>query len=75
LKIELYDIVELLEDLNPKIVREMQGTVIAKYYDNIFEVEFVDANGYTIGYMDQLTFKVTRGQIMKVASGPLKPRK
>ena len=71
MKIELYDVVELTEDLNPKITEGMQGTVIAKYYDDIFEVEFVDGNGYTISYMDQATFKVAANQIKKVSSGPL----
>ena len=42
MKIDLYDLVELTEDLNPAILKGMQGTVIAIYYNKIFEVEFVD---------------------------------
>ena len=75
LKIDLYDLVELTEDLNPAILKGMQGTVIAIYYNKIFEVEFVDPDGYKISYMDQLAFKVTERQIMRVTGGPLQPRK
>jgi hypothetical protein len=75
LKIELYDLVELMDDLNPKILRGMQGTVIAIYYDKIFEVEFVDSDGYKISYMDQLAFRVTERQIRRITGGPLQPRK
>lgn len=64
-----------MEDLNPKILKGMQGTVIAIYYNKIFEVEFVDSNGYKIGYRDQLAFKVTGSQIKRVTGGPLQPRR
>jgi hypothetical protein len=74
-KIDLYDLVELLDDLNPKILTGMQGTVIAIYYDKIFEVEFVDQDGYKINYINQLAFKVTERQIRRVTGGPLQPRK
>ena len=75
MKTDLYDLVELIEDLNPKILNGMQGTVIAIYYDKIYEVEFVDADGYKIGYRNQLAFKVTERQMKRVAGGPLQPRK
>ncbi|TZF82685.1 DUF4926 domain-containing protein [Pedobacter sp. BS3] len=47
--IKILDIVALLKDLpNEKLLRGQIGTVVERYSDTDFEVEFSDNNGKTI---------------------------
>jgi hypothetical protein len=75
MKIEQYDIVELIEDLNPKILKGFKGTILEKYSDNQFEIEFVNEDGSNVLYNDQFTFTVTAKQIKSLSSGTMQTRK
>jgi hypothetical protein len=65
--INQYDIVELTEDINPKLKKGMQGTILEKYNQENFEIEVLDSQGHNISIGDQFTFTVQKNQIRKVA--------
>jgi hypothetical protein len=64
--ISQYDIIELTEDLNPKVRKGMQGTILTKYTDVNFEIEVLDSDGVNICFGDHSTFTVRKNQIKKI---------
>ncbi len=64
--INQYDTVKLLEDLNPRVRKGVIGTIVEKYNDNDFEVEFLNKEGVNINFENQFTFTVNRSQVLKV---------
>jgi hypothetical protein len=64
--INQYDIIELTEDLNPKLKKGMQGTILEKYNDENFEIEVLDREGINISFGDHHTFTVRKSQIKKI---------
>lgn len=64
--ISQYDIIELTEDLNPKLTKGMQGTVLEKYGDDNFEIEMLDNQGVNIGFGVHSTFTVRKNQIKRI---------
>ena len=65
--INQYDIIELTDDINPKLKKGMQGTILEKYNDEDFEIEVLDINGMNIGFGNISTFTVRRSQIRKIS--------
>ena len=65
--INQYDIVELLEDLSPKIKKGMTGTILEKFDDDNFEIEILDKKGRNIDFDNRFTFTVKRNQIKRTA--------
>jgi hypothetical protein len=64
--INQYDVVEITEDINPKVKRGMQGTILEKYNEDNFEIEILDNEGVNISFDNQFTFTVKRRQIRKM---------
>jgi hypothetical protein len=64
--INQYDIIELTEDLNPKLKKGMKGTILEKYGDENFEIEVLDSEGLNIGFGMHSTFTVRKDQIKKI---------
>lgn len=62
-----YDIIELSEDINPKLKKGMQGTILEKYNMDNFEIEILDSDGVNISFGDQVTFTVRKNQIRKIS--------
>jgi hypothetical protein len=62
-----YDIIELTQDINPKLKKGMQGTILEKYNDDTLEIEVLDAYGSNISFNDQFTFTVEKTQVRKIA--------
>jgi len=58
--INQYDIIELTEDLNPKLKKGMQGTILEKYNEDDFEIEVLDSDGVNISYGIHSTFTVRK---------------
>ena len=44
---ELFDIVELLVDLSENLQTGVRGTIVERYGDDAYEVEFSDSDGET----------------------------
>jgi hypothetical protein len=61
-----YDIIELQEDLNPKLKKGMRGTILEKFNEENFEIEIVDMEGQNIDFDNQFTFTVSRNQIKRI---------
>lgn len=64
--IKQYDIVELLEDLNPSLKKGMRGVILEKYTDEDFEVEFLDKDEVNIHDGLEFTFTVNIRQLKKI---------
>ena len=45
---ELFDIVELLVDLSENLHTGVRGTIVERYGDDVYEVEFSDSDGETL---------------------------
>ena len=60
---EEYDIVRLIVDINPVIRKGMVGTIMLKYSDEDFEVEFVKEDATNFEYGDQSTFWLKEEQL------------
>ena len=65
-KFHQYDIIELIEDINPKLRKGMRGTILEKYNDDNFEIEILDSDGNNVTFGDLATFTVDNTQIKKV---------
>jgi len=64
--INQYDIIEITEDINPKIKKGMRGTILEKYDEDNFEIEILDSEGVNISFDNQFTFTVDRRKLIKV---------
>lgn len=52
-EISLYDVVALMKDVPEKKLKKGQvGTVVEKWTDKIYEVEFADKHGHTIAFLE-----------------------
>ncbi|WP_165824127.1 DUF4926 domain-containing protein [Pseudochryseolinea flava] len=60
--INQYDVIEITEDINPKVKRGMQGAILEKYNEDDFEIEILDKEGVNISFGNQFTFTVNRRQ-------------
>lgn len=61
-----YDIIELTENINPKLKKGMQGTILEKYDEDNFEIEILDVDGLNIEFDNQMTFTVAKEQIKRI---------
>lgn len=64
--INQYDIIEITEDVNPKIKKGMRGTILEKYDEDNFEIEMLDSEGVNVFFDNQLTFTVERRKIRRI---------
>lgn len=60
---EEYDVFKLKKDLNKILPKGSVGTILIKYSDNEFEVEFVKSDGTNIEYEGQSTFCISKDYI------------
>jgi len=70
MKIKLYDVVALLEDIPEKnLSRGQVGTLVEKLDDNIFEIEFSDDAGktYALVPVEAKNFLVLHYSNIKIA--------
>ena len=65
--INQYDLIEITEDINPKIKKGMRGTILEKYDDDNFEIEVLNSEGVSISFDNQFTFTVERRKIKRIA--------
>lgn len=66
IKFEKHDVFELVDDLNPKIVKGMKGVILEVPDENLFLVEFLGDVGKNIEYKGEFTFLVKKEMIRKV---------
>lgn len=58
-----YDIFRLTKDLNPTLPKGSFGTILIKYSDDEYEVEFVKSDGTNIEHEGQITFCISKDYI------------
>ena len=63
--IKQYDVIQLTQNLNSNIKKGLKGVVIEVYDSEIFEIEFVDENGFNIEYNGISTFTVNKTILKK----------
>jgi hypothetical protein len=63
--INQYDIIELKEDINPKIKKGMIGVILEKFTEEDFLIEVLSEDGFNIEYNGDYTYSVKKIQIVK----------
>lgn len=58
-----YDVFKLKKDLNPNLPKGSVGTILIKYSDDEYEVEFVKSDGTNIEFEGQSTFSISKEYI------------
>ena len=58
-----YDVFRLTKDLNPTLPKGSVGTILIKYSDDEYEVEFVNSDGTNIEHEGQSTFCISKDYI------------
>lgn len=58
-----YDVFKLKKDLNQNLPKGSIGTILIKYSDNEYEVEFVKRDGTNIEFEGQSTFCISKKYI------------
>ena len=61
-----YDVFKLGKDINPSIIKGMEGVILEVYDNNLFEVEFVREDGTNYEYEGSFTFSIDRSYIGEV---------
>jgi len=61
-----YDVFVLAKDINPAILKGMNGVILEVWDDGMFEVEFLDKDGINFQFEDCATFTVDHTFVGKV---------
>lgn len=58
-----YQIIELINDVNPILRQGMQGVILEVWNENTVEAEFLDADGSNYEYQGNATFTLNTNDI------------
>jgi hypothetical protein len=61
--VKQYDIFVLARDINPEIIKGMQGVILETWNDNSLEIEFVKDDGTNYEFNGQSTFTIDKSFI------------
>ena len=65
-KIKQYDVFILSKDINPAIIKGMQGVILEAWNDETYLVEFVKDDGTNYEFEDQSMFTIDNSFIERI---------
>ena len=65
-KIKQYDVFVLSKDINPAIIKGMQGVILEAWNDETYLVEFVKDDGTNYEFEDQSMFTIDNSFIERI---------
>lgn len=65
-KIKQYDVFVLSKDINPTIIKGMQGVILEAWNDDTYLVEFIKEDGTNYEFETQSTFTIDNSYIGQI---------